>query len=654
MFQTRRSLAVLLISVMIVLAGCTGKGGAPDKPTNSNTAEQAAADLARALSAEDVSSLSVSGTTSEEADRQLTVVTAGMRSAKPTFRVASVTTDGAASAVALNVSWAIPGLQQPWTYDSSAQLVDEGDLWKVRWQPSIVHPDLDGNNRLVQRRTPASRGEVLDGSGHPIVTSRDVWRIGIDKTQVRAERAAASAVELAKLVGIDAKTYAARVKAAGAQAFVEAIVLRDGSPDLPSDKQLARIDGAIAVGSTRMLAPTREFAQAILGSVGEASKEIVDSSGGKIVAGDQVGLSGLQRRYDEQLRGTPGVAVQVTPVEDSTTPSPSPSGTPTPSASATPTRPVTVFETKPVDGKPLRLTLDTDLQRAAEKILSDVKPASAIVALRPSTGEVLVAASGPGSKGQATATTGQYPPGSTFKIASSLALLRSGLKPSSPVSCPRTVTVDGKKFKNYSDYPSSSLGRITLRTAVAQSCNTAFIGQYDRLDDGALAEAAASLGVGTDYDVGFPAYFGSVPEDTSKTGRAAAMIGQGKVQASPLAMAAVAASVEAGKTVIPHLVDGHQASSTAKPLTSAEARQLKQLMGAVVSDGSGRFLSSLSGPPVIAKTGTAEYGTKEPFRTHAWMIAGQGDLAVAVFVGDGQSGSRTAGPLLKKFLQRAQ
>jgi cell division protein FtsI/penicillin-binding protein 2 len=214
--------------------------------------------------------------------------------------------------------------------------------------------------------------------------------------------------------------------------------------------------------------------------------------------------------------------------------------------------------------------------------------------------------------------------------------------------------VDGKSFKNYSDYPSSQLGRIDLRTALAQSCNTAFIGQRGELSGRELADAAASLGVGTDYDVGFPSYFGSVPADPSATGRAAAMIGQGKVLASPMAMAAVAASVSAGKTVVPSLVVGTAATSKAKPLTGSEASDLKEMMAAVVSEGSGSVLRGVDGPQVIAKTGTAEFGPKAPFKTHAWMIAAQGDLAVAVFVRTGASGSRTAGPLLAEFLSEAR
>jgi cell division protein FtsI/penicillin-binding protein 2 len=76
------------------------------------------------------------------------------------------------------------------------------------------------------------------------------------------------------------------------------------------------------------------------------------------------------------------------------------------------------------------------------------------------------------------------------------------------------------------------------------------------------------------------------------------------------------------------------------------------MMRAVVTQGSGRVLSGLGGT-VIAKTGTAEYGRKTPLRTHAWMIAAQGDLAVAVFVNDGESGSQTAGPLVRTFLNGA-
>ena len=91
----------------------------------------------------------------------------------------------------------------------------------------------------------------------------------------------------------------------------------------------------------------------------------------------------------------------------------------------------------------------------------------------------------------------------------------------------------------------------------------------------------------------------------------------------------------------------------ATPLTDGEARALQSLLRIVVTDGSGRRLDALPGPEVIAKTGTAEFEQGGQVRTHAWMIAAQGDLAVAVFVQEGSSGSGTAGPLLEEFLRAA-
>jgi cell division protein FtsI/penicillin-binding protein 2 len=369
---------------------------------------------------------------------------------------------------------------------------------------------------------------------------------------------------------------------------------------------------------------------------------MVKASGGAYAAGDEAGLSGLQARYDEQLRGTPGVTVAAVAADGASR---------------------TLFTVDPVAGKPLRTTLAPRLQEAAERSLAAVGPASAVVAIRPSTGDLLAVASGQGGGGLSTATVGRYAPGSTFKVVSSLALLRSGLTPSSPVSCPATTVVDGKRFTNYSDYPAGALGRIDLATAVANSCNTAFVGQRGTVSQADLAAAGAALGIGVDHDLGFPAFLGSIPASEaaagSATGHAASMIGQGRVLASPMAMATVAASVARGRTVVPRLLPAVAAAQAdapagpATPLTAAEARQLRTLMRGVVTRGSGSFLLSLPGAPVLAKTGTAEFGTARPPQTHAWMIAVHGDLAVAVFVDVGASGSGTAGPLLERFLRAA-
>jgi cell division protein FtsI/penicillin-binding protein 2 len=216
--------------------------------------------------------------------------------------------------------------------------------------------------------------------------------------------------------------------------------------------------------------------------------------------------------------------------------------------------------------------------------------------------------------------------------------------------------VDGKRFENYDDYPSGALGQIPLRTAVANSCNTAFISQTDRLQGTDLFDAAASLGLGLDHDLGFPAYFGSVEPAKTQTEAAADMIGQGTILASPMVMATVIASIQQGGLVIPRMVESVDVSPPdgAAPLSRAEASQLKAMLRGVVTSGSGAGLAGVPGPPVIAKTGTAEFSSDAKILTHAWMIAAQGDLAVAVFVDLGSSGSGTAGPILESFLRAAR
>ncbi|WP_296606783.1 penicillin-binding transpeptidase domain-containing protein, partial [Nocardioides sp.] len=163
-----------------------------------------------------------------------------------------------------------------------------------------------------------------------------------------------------------------------------------------------------------------------------------------------------------------------------------------------------------------------------------------------------------------------------------------------------SIVVDGKRFENYDDYPSGALGRIPLRTAIANSCNTAVISQAGRLKDGDLAAAAASLGLGIDHDLGFPAYFGSVEPPASETEAAADLIGQGTVLASPMAMATVIASIQAGHTVVPRMIDSVDVSvpEEADPLSKREAGQLREMLRAVVTSGSGVGLLDVPGPPV--------------------------------------------------------
>ena len=594
--------------------------------------EEAAEALAAGLASADLADVPFSGRTADEVRTGYRRVVEGLGEVTPEVEVVDVAESDATATASLGWTWALDGHE--WTYQSEAEMRLAGEEWQTEWTPALVEPSLKNDEVLDSTEIAPERGQVLGAGGVALVADRPVVRFGIDRTQVKPDRAGESARQLAQLVGVDAAPYVQQVEGAGAEAFVEAIVFRRAQVPPAVAQGYDRIKGALGVEDTLPLAPTSEFAAPILGTVGEVTAEMIKDDPEKYEIGDQAGLSGLQARYDDQLRGTPGFAVQAVDPDGAER---------------------ELFTEEPTPGKPLRLTLDQRQQQSAERLLAGVGPSSALVAMRPSTGDIVVAANGPGTDGYNMATFGQAAPGSTFKSVSSLALLRDGLSPSSTVPCTSRIVVDGKAFENYDDYPSGGLGRIPLRTAVANSCNTAFISQSGKLADDALADAAASLGMGVDHDLGFPAYFGSVTPAASETEAAADTIGQGKILASPMAMATVIASIQSGETVLPRLVKDWEVDRADVPkLAGGEASQVRAMLRGVVTSGSGSLLADVPGPPVIAKTGTAEFERDGRLLTHAWMIAAQGDLAVAVFVDEGSSGSGTAGPILESFLRSAR
>ncbi|ELT45303.1 penicillin-binding transpeptidase domain-containing protein [Arthrobacter nitrophenolicus] len=632
-------------------------------------AEAAAAELAIAVSGLDISSVEFDGKDAAAANDQLKSVFAALDPQKPSVAAGELTLDGDNASAPLNYTWTFG--EAEWKYTVSARFKKSGDKWLTVWDPATLVPGLADSEVLSKGAQSPPRADILGAGDVPLVTYRPVVNVGIDKPQLGSADPADSAGKVAALVGVDPAVYAEQVKASGAEAFVPAITLREEGRTI-TNEQIAAIPGARAIPATMPLAPTRSFARAVLGSVGEATAEQIEESEGALAAGDLTGIGGLQQQYDEQLRGSDAVVIRAQRADLTREQIQS---------SATDPRRV-LFEVEPTSGTPLKTTLDPRLQTLAEDTLAKVGPASAIVALRPSTGAVLAVASGPGSNGYNTAMLGQYAPGSIFKMVDSLAMFRNGLTPESKVECTPTLTVDGRTFKNAEGYPEGSLGSVTLRDAFAHSCNTAFIAARDKVPQGQLESAAMAMGLAVEAPtLGAEAFLGSVPGEASGTEHAASMIGQGKILLSPLAAAMMAGSVAKGAPVAPQLVlnpDGGEAaagttsgstapaaqpSATAtaeapapasgQPITAQEAASLADMMRAVVTSGHAGFLSSVPGAPVGAKTGTAEFGNEVPPKTHAWIVAVHGDLAVAVFVEDGGLGATTSGPLLKEFLTAA-
>jgi len=225
------------------------------------------------------------------------------------------------------------------------------------------------------------------------------------------------------------------------------------------------------------------------------------------------------------------------------------------------------------------------------------------------------------------------------------------MTPSSTVQCPSKVTIDGYTIHNDKN---EQLGTTTLLKAFAISCNTTFAQlAHDRLSAASLGAAARLYGYNARPALGIPAKLGSFTSPSSPVDLAADAFGQGKDLVSPLSQASEVAAVESGTWRPPLLVVDPMPKQTARPHTISRKilNTLRPMMNAVVTIGTA---SGVGFPPdVYGKTGTAEYGTAKPPKSHGWFIGYRGDLAFAVLVEGGGYGANSAGPIANAFVRRA-
>ncbi len=575
--------------------------------------------------------------------REIKEISGELAATPPALRRTGESTITAGTATAtVRVEWTLPG-DTRWAYDRPVRLAQGGnDEWQVIWEPQIVHEQLTRGDRLGLRRESGPRATVLDAAGQPLVAPRQVVRVSLVPGEVRDVPkvvrqldTAFKAIRPALVPPVDLGDLPKRLAEAKPDARVEVVTLRDEAYRQIKPR-IYDLPGTRFPTDKLELAPTREFARAVLGTVDPAQADDLAKHPDRYVRGDLVGHGGLQGRYDERLRGVPGLTVVVNRA--------GPEGTLAPTGAE-------LFRREFRPGEPLKTTLDVATQNAADAALRAEKRRAALVAVRISDGAVLAAANGPGPAGENLAFTAQVPPGSTFKMVSALALLeRGGVTPDQPVDCPKTHEVDGRAFKNSDGF---ALGSVPFRTDFAKSCNTAFTALAPRLGADGLAVTGRSLGLEGTWDLGLDAFSGKVSANGGATEQAAAAIGQGTTIVSPVAMASATAAVARGRFVQPKLVldpapAGPAADGPGLPAGPVEA--VRAMMREVVTAGTGTALRDVPGDPVHGKTGTAEYDD-DPANTHAWFVGWQGDVAFAVFVEKGGSGSATAVPIAERFLR---
>ena len=276
------------------------------------------------------------------------------------------------------------------------------------------------------------------------------------------------------------------------------------------------------------------------------------------------------------------------------------------------------------------------MQTAAEDAVEPVPQQTMLVAVAPSTGDLLAVAQNGAADARRGARAGRPVPARLHvqdrdgdrggrRAAAHRRTRRS--------SCPGSTVIGGRPVPNADRF---ALGTVPLRTAFARSCNTTFAELGSRLGPDSLPAAALRLGLGADYAMpALTTITGSVPAAPDPVQRAENGFGQGQVLASPLGMALVAATVARGAPVVPQLIRDRptEVLRPADPPDPAALDQVRPMMRAVVTEGTATRLAGLG--EVFGKTGTAEY--TDDGRAHGWFVGYRGDVAFAVLVVDGGS-----------------
>ena len=567
----------LLLAVTMVLAGCSDAEDRLDATVRS---------FAEALSRGDADAAADLTSDPAAASATLGELFASLGS-DVTFRPDRVHAVDSEGGFALGATWTFgPDDAHEWTYTTDGEATADGQEWKIRWDPAVVAPGLDAGPLAYSTLVPQPAARVLDRTGAELLTQHVVTLVDVASD---ADVAAVAALLNPIAPTITAESLAADVGAA-AGAPVTAVTLRE--EDLtPIEAALTALPGVTLRPQLRLLATDRALTSPT--------------------------LSGLADLWQQRTDAAAGWAV-------------------TAQTSAGPQR-VGGQDAEPVGD--IASTLDIGMQRAAEDALAPLGTPAALVAIQPSTGNLLaVGQNAPADAQGPIALTGLYPPGSTFKTVTVSAALQAGqVTPDTIVNCPGTENIEGRQIPNDDEF---DLGQVPLHTAFARSCNTTMGRLAVNLPPDALTDAAAQLGLGIDYVApGMTTVTGSVPVAESSALRVEEGIGQGQVTASPFGMALVAATLAHGSVPAPAIVERQPgvADRTPEPLPAQIDDQVQAMMRETITDGTASQLQDI--PGLLGKTGTAEYINvqNDDQRAHGWFVGIAGDLALAVFVSDAGS-----------------
>ncbi len=571
-----------------------------------------------------------------------------------------------------------------------AMLFLVGRLWGLQVFRGDVYRQLSEQNRLRSVPIQAPRGLVYDRSGRLIVNNAPSLNLYL--VQEDMKDAEATMAEIGRVLGWPIEEIKGRFLDRRRPAFVPVLIkqgLSLGEAAQLEAHRLALSGMKIEVEARRhyLYGP---LAAHLLGYVGEVSVEQIEAdTTAQFTPGTLIGQTGIERTYDQWLRGQPGVKrIEV-------------------DALGHERRVVSAME--PTQGDDLYLTIDLEVQQVAEQVLGD--RAGAVVAIDPHSGELLAMVSHPAVdpnllSGSMSATQwktlatdgghpltnraiqGVYPPGSIFKIPVAAAALESGqMRPDDRVFCQGGVLFGGRFYR---DWKPGGHGSVNLTEAITQSCDVYFYRVGSAMGIETIARYATQFGLGQPTGIALSSERrGVIPSAEWKTRTIgepwypgetlSASIGQGYVGTTPLQLANMMAIVASrGTRYQPHLLKAIRNHETGRvvvfPPTQVGQVDIKpgtfellqRALSAVVTDQHGtgggarsQFVSigGKTGTAQVVGSTTTQGRVKAPegFEDHAWFVAfapvEAPTIVVTVLVEHGGHGGATAAPLAKQVIE---
>lgn len=573
-----------LFTALLTVAGmaaCTPRPDGPGPTAERFFAALATGDTASAAELSDDPSIARSA---------LNAAWAGLQAEHLDAQVIGARYNDDTGSVSYRYTWQLPK-NRTWSYDGQLKMVRNEGHWAVRWTATGLHPKLGEHQTFALRADPPRRAAVNEVGGTNVLVPGYVYHYELDAGRAGQHLMRTAGAVIEALRPFDDTLGDPQRLAEQASSSItplDLITLRKNDHDRV-EAAIGKLPGVVITPRPELLPTDDRFAPMLIGEVKKTvSAQLEGEAGWRIVSVNQNGVD---------------VAV--------------------------------LHEVDPSPAPSLTISLDRSVQRAAQNAVNTRGDKAMMVVIKPSTGELLaVAQNAAADTDGLIATTGLYPPGSTFKmITAGAAIERDMASPNSMVGCPGQLDIGQRTIPNYGGF---DLGLVSMSRAFANSCNTTFAELASRMPPRALSQAASRYGIGVDYLVdGITTVTGSVPPTVDLAERTEDGFGQGKVLASPFGLALAAATVAAGKTPVPRLIEGRPTAvngPAVPPVSDEMLDGVRQMMRLVVTDGTARAIAGCG--PVFGKTGEAEFTGG----SHSWFAGYRGDMAfAALIVGGGSS-----------------